>query len=131
MSASTALARARQLAEKLMMDTCQITRKTGESIGAGGVITPIVAAVYSGKCRVQAKAGSAGSWSDIGEASRVVSRLELQLPISAAETREGDKVTITASTFDPQLPGKVFVVRDVMHKSYLTSRRITITETTS
>jgi hypothetical protein len=38
---------------------------------------------------------------------------------------------MTASTYDPQLVNKQYAVRDTMHKSFLTSRRVTITETSS
>jgi hypothetical protein len=133
MSAGTALLRGRNLVERLMVDACTITRKTGETVGAGGVITPTFTTIYSGKCRVVVRTRErlGGSWVDVGEELRVVSRLELQVPISAPETAEGDKVTMTASVYDPQLVGTVYTVRDIMHKSYLTSRRITITETSS
>lgn len=133
MSAGSALLRGRNLVERLMVDACTIVRKTGETVGGGGVITPITTTVYSGKCRVVVRTRErlGGSWVDVGEEMRVVSRLELQIPISAPEAAEGDKVTITASVFDPQLVAKKYTVRDIMHKSYLTSRRITITETSS
>lgn len=116
-----------------MVDACTIVRKTGETVGVGGVITPILTTVYSGKCRVVVRTRErlGGSWVDVGEEMRVVSRLELQVPISAPEAAEGDRVTITASAFDSQLVAKKYTVRDIMHKSYLTSRRITITETSS
>lgn len=116
-----------------MVDACTIAHKTGESVGPGGVITPTLTVVYSGKCRVVVRTRErlGGSWMDVGEELRVVSRLELQVPISAPEPVEGDKVTLTASVYDPQLVGKVYAVRDIMHKSFLTSRRITITETSS
>lgn len=133
MSAGSALLRGRNLVERLMVDTCTIVRTTGQTVGAGGVITPTTATVYSGKCRVVVRTRErlGGSWTDVGEEMRVVSRLELQVPISAAELFEADKVTITASAYDPQLVGKQYSVRDIMHKSFLTSRRVTITETSS
>lgn len=133
MSAGTALLRGRNLVERLMVDACTIEHQTGQTVGAGGVITPTMTVAYSGKCRVVVRTRErlGGSWMDVGEELRVVSRLELQIPISAPEPVEGDKVTITASVYDPQLPGKVYSVRDIMHKSFLTSRRITITETSS
>jgi hypothetical protein len=133
MSAGTALLRGRQLVERLMVETCTVVRKTGQTVGAGGVITPITTTVYTGKCRivVRTRERLGGSYTDVGEELRVLSRLELQVPISAPELLEADKVTITAATYDPQLVGKLYTVRDVMHKSYLTSRRVTITELSS
>lgn len=116
-----------------MVDACIVTRKTGESVGAGGVITPTSATIYTGKCRVVVRTRErlGGSWTDIGENLRVLSRLELQVPITAPEVFEGDKITITASAYDTQLVGKLYTCRDVMHKSFLTSRRVTITELSS
>jgi hypothetical protein len=133
MSAGTALLRGRQLVERLMVETCTVVRKTGETVGAGGVITPITTTVYTGKCRIMVRTRErlGGSYTDVGEELRVLSRLELQVPISAPELFEADKVTITAATYDPQLVGRLYTVRDVMHKSYLTSRRVTITELSS
>lgn len=116
-----------------MVETCTVVRKTGETVGAGGVITPITTTVYTGKCRIMVRTRErlGGSYTDVGEELRVLSRLELQVPISAPELFEADKVTITAATYDPQLVGRLYTVRDVMHKSYLTSRRVTITELSS
>jgi hypothetical protein len=125
-----AIGRGRAFAETLMVDTCTITRRTGETTGAGGVITPTTSSVYSGKCRLQVRQET-GAGMNVGEAFIIVQRLELQIPMTAPELFEGDRVVMTASVLDPQLVGRQYVVRDVVHKSHLTARRVTVLEVTS
>jgi hypothetical protein len=125
-----AISRARQLAETLMVDACVITRQTGETTGAGGVITPTYSTLYTGKCRVQFKPMQ-GNGADVGEAYLLLVRREVQLPMSVTGLLEGDRITITASALDPDLVGKVYVVRDVEAKTHLSARRVTVLEVTS
>lgn len=129
MTVQTALARGRVAAEALMIDACDIVRPTSEST-SGGIVTPTTSAVYSGKCRIQVKQESGGGRT-VGEAYLIVQRLELQLPITAAELAEGDLVTMTASALDPQLVGKTYAVQDVVRKTHLTARRATVLEVSS
>ncbi len=130
MSLASVTGRGQQRAEQMMVDACTIVRVTGESTGPGGVITPTSFEVYSGKCRLQVRQETGGG-QNVGEAYVIVQRLELQLPVTAAELFEGDRVTMTASALDPQLAGKEYVVRDVVRKSHLTARRVTVLEVTS
>lgn len=130
MSIVTAVLRGRALAEQLMVDTCVIRRKTGESTGAGGVITPTYSTLYTGICRVQSQPQTQ-TGTDVGEAYLVLERHEVQLPMSVTGLAEGDQITITASVLDPDLVGRVYAVRDVARKSHLTARRVTVLEVTS
>jgi hypothetical protein len=134
MSAETFLARGRAAAERLMSDTCQIRRRTGESTGAGGVVTPVYASppnpLYTGVCRVQSRTQTQAG-TDVGEAYLILERREVQLPMSVTGLREGDQITITASVLDPDLTGRVYAVRDVLTKTHATARRVTVIEVTS
>lgn len=130
MSRASALARGRTAAELGMVDACTIRRRTGQSTGAGGVITPAYTTLYAGKCRVQIRAES-GQGDDIGEAYRVVERREIQLPMSVTGLLEADLIEVTAAALDPELVGKVYAVRDIAAKTHLTSRRVTVLEVTS
>lgn len=130
MSAASALARGRAAAEALMVDACTIQEVTGESTETGGVVTPTYATVYSGKCRVQQPDAQARQ-EDAGEAYLLMSRRQLQLPMSVTGVRADQVVTITASAQDPDLAGRVFVVRDEFAKSHATARRVGIEERTS
>jgi hypothetical protein len=129
MSVTSALARGRTAAAALMVDACTIARPTGEST-SGGVVTQTTTQIYSGKCRIQER-DSAGGGLTVGEAYRIVRRLELQIPVSAPQLLEGDRVTVTASALDPQMVGKTYAVRDTLAKTHATCRRATVIEVTS
>lgn len=132
MSALSAARNGQAAAEgKLMQDACTVQHLTGESNAAGGVITATYAAAfYAGKCHVQIKA-EAGQGADVGEAYRIVARRIVKLPMSVTGVVAGDRVTITAAALDPELVGKVYTVRDVEAKTFMTARRLTVLEVTS
>lgn len=128
-----ALARGRQAAESLMVDTCTIRRRgPGEHTDPlTGVVTPSWQPIYSGKCRVQQSAlGAASSPADVGEAAVRLVAFELQLPMTAVGLAEGDEVTITASVLDEDLDGRVFTVIGLAHKTHATARRVQVQEVT-
>ena len=54
--------------------------------------------------------------------------LIVQLPVDATVYRIGDRVTITASVFDPALVGVVATVTALMHKTHATARRLVCEE---
>jgi hypothetical protein len=131
MSANSVLARGRTAALALMVDACVVKHITSTSTNpTSGVITPTYSTLYTGQCRVQ-QSGSQGQLTDAGEASLVLLRLEVQLPMSVVGLSEGDEITITASALDPDLVGRVFVIRDLAHKTHLTARRVQVVEKTS
>lgn len=131
MSRDTVLARGRARAEKGMADTCLIQHETGGiTDDLTGTVTPTYSTVYDGVCRIQQRE-AIGQRTESGEASVVVLRLELQLPVVAsAAVARGDRVTITAAVNDPALIGRTFTVRDLAHKSEATARRMTLEEVT-
>lgn len=132
MSAATALARGRALAEANMVDTCLIRRITSEITDpASGTITPTYATVYTGKCRVQQKEAQGREETNVGQAYLIMLVVELQLPMSLTGLQVDDEVTITAAAHDPDLVGRVFTVRDLMHKTHATARRPSVQERTS
>ncbi|MGW5556856.1 DUF6093 family protein [Micromonospora sp. NPDC003944] len=124
------LARGRAAAERLMVDECVIRRVTGEASDDDGNVVNSYESLYSGKCRIQQHVGQAAQ-ADVGEDFQLMLRLEVQLPMSVAGLEVGDEVTVTASVHDPDLPGRVFLVRDLAHKSHATARRVGVTERTS
>lgn len=125
-----ALARGRALAESLMVDTCTITRTTGESTNEDtGVVTPTTEDVYAGKCRVQqSQLGADSTPADPGEAYVRLVAFELQLPMSVLGLRVGDVATITASALDPDLVGRAFNILGLAHKTHATARRLQVQE---
>jgi hypothetical protein len=125
-----ALARGRLAAESLMVDTCTIRRRSApitSTIDAS--VTYTTTTVYSGKCRFQQQAADART-EDAGEAYLRLLRLEVQLPMSVVGVQALDEVTCDTSVLDPDLPGRVFLVRDLAHKTHATSRRIRVEERT-
>jgi|SRR5690606_3036000 len=131
MSAATALARGRAAAERLMVDQCVVRRVTGTVTDPDtGVVTPTYATVYEGRCRVQQQQVQARA-TDAGEAALLMLRLEVHLPMTVTGIAAGDEVIITASAHDLDLVGRVFVVRELAHKSHATARRLGVEERTS
>lgn len=129
MSRAALLARAQAAAVRGMEDTCTVQRRTGESVAAGGVITPTYTTLYTGACRVRTLA-EAGQRDEIGEASRVIVRRQVQLPVSVTGLRPDDRVTIVTS-LDPELAGKRFAVREVLSGTNVSARRCEVIEVTS
>jgi hypothetical protein len=121
---------ARAAAEEGMVDTCTIRRLTGEVTDVDGVITPTYATLYTGFCRVQQQQPYAERH-DAGQAYLLILRLEIQLPMSVTGLAPDDELTMITSEMDPDLPGRVFAVRDLAHKTNASSRRIQCSEVTS
>jgi hypothetical protein len=132
MDRAALLARAQAAAEAGMVDTCTIRRVTGEAMDPNtGVVGPTYLSPdpYAGKCRVQQHQATADQH-DAGQDYLLLLRLEVQLPMAVAGLEVGDEVTITASAYDPDLPGRVFLIHDLAHKTEATARRVQCTERT-
>lgn len=131
MSRADLLAEAQAFAEEGMVDTCLIRRPTGhttDDFSGTTTTTYLVPDPYAGKCRFQ-QAEALAQDLDVGEDRVLLLRMVLQLPFSVTGLKVGDEVTCTASQ-DPDLAGREFVVRDLMHKTDASARRVTVTERT-
>lgn len=133
MSRQDFLAEGRAFAEDGMVDACIIRRRTGQktSDDITGVVTRAYVSPdpYSGKCRVQ-QTKATGADSTVAEDTVVELTLEVQLPMTATGLQVGDEVHMTASLTDPDLPGRVFLIRGLAHKTDATARRVQCTERT-
>lgn len=130
MSIESALQRGRTAAEARMVDTCTIRRITGETDDDhSGVITPTKTVLYAGKCEFQQGKAQANP-QDVGEDRVLLLQLEVKLPMSVTGLQVTDEITCDTSAHDPDLPGRVFLVRDLAHKSFATARRVQVTERT-
>jgi hypothetical protein len=130
MSRETVLARGQGKAVASMVDTCTIRRKTGSVTNQDtGAPTPTWANLYAGACRVQQGIAQADQ-RDVGEDYQLMLRLVVQLPVTVTGLKVLDEITITASR-DADLVGRVFLIRDLMHKTDETARRVGVTERTS
>jgi hypothetical protein len=131
MSATTAVLAGRRAAERLMVDACTIRRVTGTSTdNVTGVVTPTYTVIYSGKCRVQQQV-PVSKPGNVGQAAVWLQRSELQVPMSAPPALSDDRVDITTSALDPNLPGTVYHVRDLGAKTHSTKRVYQIEQATS
>lgn len=131
MTAISTTLRGRLAAEALMIDTVTIEHRTGESTNTDtGVITPTYSTVYSGAAKVGQSATPSGAPRDLGEASITYIHLVVHVPMSVTGVQVNDRVTVTASTLDPALVGRVFVVRSIGHKTFQTARRFDVEEAT-
>ena len=129
MSAESATLAGRAAAELLMVDVCTITRATGATVTdpVTGVVVDAVAAIYSGRCRVQSRALTSQQ-AAAGEAVYEIVPYELHVPMAVVGVRSGDFALITASALDPDLVGRSFRVESNSHKTYATARRFRCTE---
>lgn len=136
MSRAALLARARIAAERGMVDTCRIRRRTGSTTDrTTGEITAtyLDPDPYTGPCRVQQASATAGD-AQVGEATVLVVGRVLQLPVVAsAAVRADDEVTFpaVAASSDPALLSKQFTVKAEFGKTDASSRRLGIEEVTS
>lgn len=124
-------------AERLMTDTCQITRVDPDApppVMDGNLEYPEPArlTVYDGKCRVRIRSVSAGgSESDAGERQASLQEFELHLPVDGTGVvAVTDVAAITASRFDDSLVGRKFTVTNRHEMSQATARRLRVIEAT-
>lgn len=128
MSALDATLRGREAAESLMLDTCMITRPgTPVTDPISGDVTNTPITVYSGKCKVQSK-DSATSNPEAGEATFTVVSRQVHIPANAADVKDGDVVTITASRLNAFTVGKQYRVAGFTPDSFDTAARMPVKE---
>jgi hypothetical protein len=129
-SRGSVLARGRIAAEAGMQDECTIRRTTGRTTDPDtGASVPTYDVLYTGKCRVQASLAQAAR-ADAGEDYLLLLRLEVHLPMSVTGLKAGDEIVITDAAYDPDLPGRVFRIHDLAHKTHATARRVGVIEKT-
>lgn len=85
---------------------------------------------YSGPAKVQTT-DTIGNKGDAAERVVVTTRFEVHLPMSAAAAEVDDIWTCTASVLDQQLVGRKFRVASLVHKTFMTARRIAVEEVQS
>lgn len=124
MTLSTILAHGRAAANNRMFDACIVEHPTGVTTNdTTGVVTPTMAAVYTGPCRI--KLPGPTSATDGGEVTVSVGSPEVHLPVVGTEgIVHGDRVTVTAARNDSALVGRTFQVIGKDFKSESTARRL-------
>lgn len=112
-----------------MVDSCTVTRVTGQVLSEStGEYEDTVETVYEGACRVQLRNFAVASLPLSGERQVVALQLEVSLPVATTGVAVGDLVTMTAAPNDAQLVGRAFRVREEMHKTHATARRLVVQE---
>lgn len=114
-----------------MVDECTIYR-SGSPVTdpESGVVSATQYLMYSGKCKVQSKDSSVASPTAGGHSFTVVSR-QVHIPHGAADIKDDDVVTITASLLNPFGVWRKYVVVGFTPDSYDTAFRIPVKEITS
>lgn len=135
MSAASTLARGRAAALQLMVDTVVVTRLDPVATTTDpetGVVTKVFTTVYSGPGKIQrTPRASRVTPTSVGQAEVFETRLELHLPMTAVGIAGDDIATVTASAYDPDLPGRTFHIRELASKTWETARRFGIEQVTS
>lgn len=117
-------------AESLMRDRCVIERPGAlVTDPETGDVTPSMTEVYSGKCKIQSK-DSATATPDAAEASFVVVSRQVHIPAGAADVRNNDVVTVTASVLNPFGVGRRYRVEGFTPDTFDTAARIPVKEIT-
>jgi len=111
-----------------MLDQCTITRP-GEPVTdpETGDVTNSAVTVYEGRCKVQSK-DSATSNPEAGGASFTVVSRQVHIPANAADVRDGDVVTITASKLNAFTVGKQYRVAGFTPDTFDTAFRLPVKE---
>jgi hypothetical protein len=120
-------------AESLMTDSCRVEREGPPDPGA--VIDPVTGLfpdvpfglVYSGAAQVQLQGTVLAGRARLSAGDEVtLLRSTLKVPALAARLLVNDRVTVTASTYNPALVGVVFTVTGLLPGSHQTSQKVSI-----
>lgn len=132
MSAGDALLAGRDLAEELMIDAGELRGPDVKGpLGPDRTYTPTPGPLkYTGKAKMQTT-DTIGDPKSAAERVVMRTRFELHLPMSAPAAAVDDVWTMTSSVLDPELAGRRFRVVSLLHKSFMTARRITVEEVQS
>ena len=122
---SAALTRGRALAERLMVDTCSISRPGATVDELTGV--PTWTPVYTGKCQVSTYEPQESN-REVSSALVTTQRYVLKLPVESYAPQIGDVATITAATYDANLVTRKFRVVALLHKTAATAYRLGVEE---
>ena len=125
---TAALPGMRAAAESLMVDSVRVERP-GLPVTdpeTGDVTTPSVV-VYVGPGKVQSTLPQAAH-PVAGEHQFTVQQASVHVPVSAGPVMVGDLVVPVAVVHDAALVGRVFRVKELLHKSFATAQRLSVEE---
>lgn len=126
MSLDALVGKARALHERLMTDTCTVTRVTASTFNTTtGNYSTSSATLYSGVCRVKGPpAGDANPQeAEAADAEQIRTRQTVVLPHGEAATvRKGDVVTVTGG----DLTGQTYTVLGVSDSTTMSARSLLV-----
>lgn len=127
MNTTGAIARGQRAAERLMTDTCTISRITGTTQDADGREIPARTVIYGpsiephkGRCKVQANQLTDMS-PEVGGATVTVQRYRVDVPVSVGPVEVGDLIVTR---------GWKFRVTGLHDKTWQTAQRLPVEEVT-
>ncbi len=125
MTVGSALARGRAAHLKLLIDSCTIRRKTGETLDtATGLLTPAFVVVYAGPCRI--KPYRTGRPTTAGDTAVMRRPYEVLIPWDAIEPIfRADRVTVDRSD-DPWVTAREMTVAEVNYSGTQTVRHLLV-----
>jgi hypothetical protein len=130
MSATSVTLRGRAAAERLMVDACVIKRPSGSTSNPDtGEAVASYTTIYTGQCRLQQSAPSAGGQA-VGGATVYQVPYQLQIPVTAPATQVEDIVTMTACGLDAEMVGRTFWIKGTQGGSHKTARRLPLEQVT-
>jgi Family of unknown function (DUF6093) len=126
MSAASASGRGRVAAERIMVDSCVVTRQSATATvdPETGQMIRTTRTLYTGKCRVKPEAGT--SVGDVAAGQTALPKVTpvVSVPVSVTGVEAGDRVKITSPSHDSGLDGATLLVRAVGVGTYITARRL-------
>jgi len=124
---AAALPGLRAQAESRMYDTCRIADLGVPETAPDGSVEVVGEVVYSGKCEVSTYEPYERT-PEAGGATSTVQRYKVKVPVGSLAPEVGQVVEITASRFDPNLVGRQYRVKGLLHKSAATAYRLLVDE---
>ena len=124
MTATSAAVSGQAAAERLMVDTCTITRN-GDPVfdSTTGTYAQPTSPVYTGKCRVKPSVLSGNTTVQAGEKRVALWPFSVSVPMSVADVQLDDIVTVTGSA-DASLVGVTLRIRSIARGTFITARRL-------
>jgi len=127
MSLGSALARARRAAEALMTSAAKVTRVTGQTTSATGVVTPTTSTLYTGRAYRQSYNRQSSTHGSAGHTFTFQGN-SASFPVGAFEPQVGDVIEWVTVPDDPDLEGTKDRIVIAFHKSRATAMRLPVEE---
>lgn len=132
MSLETALAYFRKRQADLFRSTCTITRAGGEGTfnpSTGAIVPAASTTVYSGPCLIRSATTGTGADTQVGQEEIRYRFARGKFPVDTPIEKD-DVVTVTTSTHDADLVGRVFRITDVFRDDWQIARVAALEEAT-